>query len=210
MSRQRLHSLTGVVPLGAYLVLHLFEASAAVEGRHAFDDAMSGVGDAPITLLLEGLLVLLPLVVHAALGIHLWVKPPDTLSRHATPAFRTIQRASGLLVLVFLAFHLGHTFVLELGGAGGEAIYDGLRSNLGTPLYLGVYVIGTAAVALHLANGLPAAARRFDLIKTDGADRGVRIAAAALALVLFAASVNTMSHFAVGQAFVGGEAEAPR
>lgn len=171
---------------------------------------MLGVGDAPLTLLLEGLLVLLPLTVHVVLGIHLWARPPEELSPHRTPAFRTIQRGSGLVVLVFLAFHLAHTFALELGGADAAAIYDRLRVDMGTPLYLGVYVIGTAAVALHFANGLPVAARRFGLLASEGAVRGARIAAGALALVLFAVTVNTMSQFVVGDAFFGGEEETER
>jgi succinate dehydrogenase/fumarate reductase cytochrome b subunit len=191
-------------------VLHVFEATSAIGGRHAFEGSMLGVGDAPITLLLEGLLVLLPLLVHIVLGLHLWARPPEEPSPHATPALRTIQRGSGLVVLVFLAFHLAHTFVLELGGADAGLIYDRLRVDMGTPLYLGVYVIGTAAVALHLANGLPAAARRFGLLGSKGAARNARIAAGAFALVLFLVTVNTMSHFVVGDAFFGGAQESER
>ncbi len=198
------------MPLGAYLVLHLFEATSAVEGRQAFAEGMRGVGSGTLTLVAEVTLVLVPLVVHAGLGIYLWVRPSDEPSPYATPAMRTLQRGSGLVVLVFLALHLSHTFALELGGAEASLLYDRLRVDMGTPLYLGVYVIGTAAVALHLANGLPAAARRFGVVKTEGAARGMRIAAGALAFVLFAATVNTMSQFVVGDAFVGGEVENDR
>jgi succinate dehydrogenase / fumarate reductase cytochrome b subunit len=204
VTRERIHSLTGVLPLGAYLVLHLFEASSAVGGRRAFVDGMSGVGGGS-ALLFESVLVLLPLAVHIGLGIAIWARPsPGVTSPHPTTAFRTIQRVTGVVVLAFLLFHLGHTFALEVEGADANALYDRLWVQLGTPLYIGVYVIGTAAVALHLANGLPAAARRFDLVKTEKAYRGVRHLSAALAILLFLATVNTLSHFVVGDSFFGG------
>jgi len=210
VSRERVHSLTGVLPLGAYLVLHIFEASAAVDGRQAFADSMSGLGGGQ-ALILEGLLVLLPLLVHAALGFAIWARPSkEPASTHPSPAFRNIQRVTGVLVLVFLAFHLAHTFVLEMNGADAGALYDRLRIDMGTPLHLGVYVIGTAAVALHLALGLPSAARRFGLVGTEAAQKSARVASAGLAIVLFAMSINAMSHFVVGDAFVGGDVEASR
>jgi succinate dehydrogenase / fumarate reductase cytochrome b subunit len=198
------------LPLGAYLVLHLVVASSATGGRRAFADGMVGLGGGGVALWLEVLLVFIPLVVHVVLGISLWIRPgADSTSPQPSAGFRTLQRATGVAVLVFLAFHLDHTFVVGLGG-DANLVYDRLRADMGTPLYLGVYVIGTAAVTLHLATGLPAAARRFSLARSDAAFKGTRIAAGALAVILFALTINTMSHFATGTAFVGPSDEVRR
>jgi succinate dehydrogenase/fumarate reductase cytochrome b subunit len=198
------------LPLGAYLVLHLVVTSSATGGRRAFVDGMVGLGTG-VPLLLEVFLVFIPLVTHIVLGISMWARPgEEAASPQPSAGFRTLQRATGIAVLVFLAFHLGHTFVLGLGGADGYVIYDRLRADMGTPLYLGVYVVGTAAVALHLATGLPAAARRFRVVRSDATMRTARIASAAVAVVLFALAINTMGHFAVGVAFVGQDQESGR
>jgi succinate dehydrogenase/fumarate reductase cytochrome b subunit (b558 family) len=207
VTRKRLHSLTGVVPLLGYLLLHAFEASSAARGRDAFVASMRGVGGGS-ALVLEGIFVLLPLLVHVGLGLSLWVRPAEDADvSYDTEHHRTIQRVSGLLVLAFLAVHASHTLALEFGGADAVQLYEVLRTDLGKPLYLGVYVVGTAALALHLANGLPLAMRRFGLARRPAAQRNAKVAASILSLVLFVATVNTMSHFVVGDAFFGDAPE---
>lgn len=204
MTRERIHSVTGVFPLSAYLLLHVYETSAVASGRDAF---VAGLHDR--VLVLAVLFVLLPLAVHALLGVSLWLRPAPggpgaALASPSSLPLRALQRVSGVLVLGFLVLHLGHTFALGAAGLEGAAIYGRLRADLGTPLYLGAYVVGIAAMSLHLAIGLPAAARRFGLARSAVAFSRARWMAAALAVLLFAVSVNTLSHFVVGAAILGG------
>ncbi|RLB54194.1 MAG: hypothetical protein DRJ42_09825 [Deltaproteobacteria bacterium] len=207
MTRERIHSFTGVFPLSAYLLLHVYETSSAASGRAAFIDGLHGR-----VLALEVLLVLLPLVVHALLGLSLWARPssppssPDpaaALRPYQSAAFRTIQRVTGVVVLAFLILHLGHTLALGAAGLGPGAIYDRLRADLGTPLYLGTYVTGIAAMSVHLGTGLPAAVRRFGFAASDTAFLRARMIAGAVALIVFAVSINSLGHFAVGASFFG-------
>ncbi|MBW2462060.1 MAG: hypothetical protein JRH11_10475 [Deltaproteobacteria bacterium] len=201
-----MHSFTGVFPLSAYLLLHVYETSSAASGRAAFIDGLHGR-----VLALEALLVLLPLVVHALLGLSLWARPssPPSSNPAAAPspyqsdAFRTIQRVTGVVVLAFLTLHLAHTFALGAAGLGQGAVYDGLRADLGTPLYLGTYVIGIAAMSLHLGNGLPIAARRFGLAASGPGFLRARVIAGAVALIVFVVAINSLGHFAVGASFFG-------
>jgi succinate dehydrogenase / fumarate reductase cytochrome b subunit len=205
---RRVHSLSGVVPLAGYLVLHIGETAESRGGRRAVARALSGASGELAGLVVEALLVLLPLAVHVALGA--WIAWTDRRSTDAWPhpsvAMRAVQRATGFVALVFLAVHLSHTYVLELEGMDGAAIYDVLRRDLGTPLYLGVYALGLACVCAHFAIGMPAALRRFEIVRTTASHRNLRIVGAVVGAVLFLVVLNTTSHFAVGRAFVGGSA----
>ena len=64
----RVSAALGAFPLGVYLVLHVVETWPALSGRMAFN-ARLHTTTAPAWLALKAALVLLPLVVHGALGV---------------------------------------------------------------------------------------------------------------------------------------------
>jgi hypothetical protein len=85
-----------------------------------------------------------------------------------------------------------------VGGA-----YDILWNELGTPVTLFIYVIGVSAVCFHLAHGLCRAATRAGLVSSKKGVNGLRYAAGAIGFVLWAASLQLISRFAVGQGLFG-------
>jgi len=203
--RRKLLSVTGVVPLAAWLAFHLFEVGSATGGRRAFAASLTGANGGAFPLVLETVLVLVPLAVHGALGV--WVTATDrpvVADGYASAGARVLSRAAGVGVLLFLVVHLGHTWVAKLGGAGAEVLYDVLRGSVGQPLYVLVYVVGVTCVAFHLGLGLGALPHVWGVPRTDGGRRAARGVAVALGAIVWIASMNTLSHFAVGRAFIGG------
>ena len=87
----RVHALLGLIPLGGYLVYHLVETWSALEGREAWVDR--GGEHGPRALIV--VLVLLPLALHALLGIaRLLRQPTDPLT--GARGMRTLQALTGL------------------------------------------------------------------------------------------------------------------
>lgn len=206
--RRRVLSLTGVLPLGAYVLFHLVETGAAGGGRRAFADRLTGDEGGVIALVLETVLVLVPLAVHAILGLWFVARGQSSdPAGYGSPALRAWQRGTGVLLVAFLLFHLGDTWLAKLGGMDGSALYDHLRSTAGRPLYLVVYVVGITCLAFHLALGLGAFAVTWGIARTDGARRAARGLGALLAAAVWLVSLNTLSHFAVGQPLLGRSAE---
>ena len=66
---RRLFSLSGVVPLGVFLVLHAVTNFRAVRGESAFLATVRLYERIPALPLIEALFVFAPLAVHAALGL---------------------------------------------------------------------------------------------------------------------------------------------
>jgi succinate dehydrogenase / fumarate reductase cytochrome b subunit len=161
---RRVFSLSGVFPLGAFLVVHILANASALRGDGAFDATVRALRGVPLRALAEVLLVFVPLALHAAIGVWLtvtrgtraWTEEPSPY-----PAgVRVAMRVTGAAILVFLAMHLPEIRfrVASDGHAGGE-----IRTLLGADLsstwrgvpWRGVaYLAAAGCVAFHFAAGL--------------------------------------------------------
>src|SRR5262245_57252815 len=65
---RRLHSLTGIVPVGGYLVFHLFANFTSVQGPEAYDRLIETIARTPFLLALEFGLIYIPLLFHSIYG----------------------------------------------------------------------------------------------------------------------------------------------
>lgn len=199
--RRRLHSLTGVLPLLAYVVFHLGETASAPAGRRSFAETVTGTAGGAVAVGLETVLVIVPLFLHASLGIHATVRDRYPLAEsYPSEALRRLQRITGILVLLFLVVHLGHTWTSKVAGVDGGALYDRLMGSVGQPVFLVAYGLGVTALAVHIAQGVGAFAVTWGLVRTAGGRRAARGLGILLALAVWLVAINTLAHFAVGRA----------
>jgi succinate dehydrogenase / fumarate reductase cytochrome b subunit len=158
---RRVFSLTGVLPLSAFLVVHLAMNARALHGSWAFAGTVDAVDRVPGLPLIEALLVFAPLVFHGALG--LWLVATRTPLVPAAPyprSLRLAMRATGIVVLAFLALHLPSIRFrvpgTRLGGGELATLLDAQLSTTshGVPWQGLAYLVGTACVTFHFACGL--------------------------------------------------------
>ena len=208
---RKLFSLTGVVPIGAFLLIHLWTYSSALAGRHAFEQSISEGRHLPYWWLLEVLFIWLPLAFHAVYGlmISLEARPNVTRYAYARNWAYVWQRLSGLMVLAFIGYH-AYQFPLQI--ALGELERDELFSKLcgsfsattagGIPLMAAGYLVGLAATCYHLANGLTSFCFAWGITTSQRASRRVSGFAGLLAIVLFALGASSVLYFATGSRLV--------
>src|SRR5262245_8288015 len=105
---RKLHSLSGVVPVGGYLVFHLWENSLAIQGQERFDEMVKGIEQMPYLAFLEWGLILLPLAFHAIYGVKLALSSKPNVGSYPFGGnwMYTLQRVTGLLAFAFIAYHL--------------------------------------------------------------------------------------------------------
>ena len=182
----RAFSLSGVVPLGAFVVLHVAINARALHGDAAFAGAVRAVQGLPaLAAVIETALVYLPLALHGGLGLWLVATGGRGALRPEpspySPVLRGWMRATGVLLVAFLAMHVAE---LRFPGAAGRLGHlDGgeLATRLDADLsatWLGVpwrglaYLVGTAAVTFHLAVGLwgPSPQRRGGVRASERGD----------------------------------------
>jgi len=195
----RVHSLLGVVPLAAYLCLHVYDNWPALQGREAWlDRALHVPGRAWIAPL-----VLLPMLVHALLGLRRMRTSSGGQSWRAAQWDTRLQAITGLLVVAFVALHVGQVWGVSDGAhSSPRAVYAMLWTSLGQPVLLAAYVLGVSAVCLHLGHGLPRAARTLAPALSQQAWLVLRIGGGLLGLLLWLMFLQLLAYFALGQALL--------
>jgi succinate dehydrogenase / fumarate reductase cytochrome b subunit len=168
----RLHSLSGIIPVGAYMVVHLVTDASINESAAKFQQnvyAIHGLGSALV--IVEWTFIFIPLLFHAIYGLLIIreSQPNSATYTYASNIRYTLQRATGLIAFAFIFWHVFHMHgwfhadwwlknVAEpLGGAqfkpynASSTAGAALQGNLIVQLFYG---IGIAACVFHLANGI--------------------------------------------------------
>lgn len=101
---RRLHSLLGVIPIGVFLIQHLVVNHFAVYGEESFNKAAGFMHDLPFRLALEIVIIFLPILFHAILGVYIVFVAKNNTRRYGY--FRNwmfyLQRVTGIVTFVLL------------------------------------------------------------------------------------------------------------
>jgi succinate dehydrogenase / fumarate reductase, cytochrome b subunit len=193
----RTHSLLGVVPLGAYLVVHLYEHWPALVDREKWVDR--SVRDPGLAWL--GWLMLALLLTHAALGLVRLRREPSAEKNER--GLRALQAASGALVVVFLIYHLWQMWGVGAGPhTSARDQYAVLWRDAGRGLSFCVYLLGISAVCFHFGHGLSRSAVTWGLPATPRAVLTWRLSSGVVGLVLWVCMLQLFAHFAIGEGMI--------
>ncbi|MEB3103621.1 succinate dehydrogenase [Ferviditalea candida] len=153
----RLHSLMGIVPLGLFLLEHLFSNVTAAFGSAAFNHQVAVLHAIPLLPVLEILLIFLPLVYHAGYGIYLAYISKNNVNKYqyARNWMFALQRLTGIVTLLFVGYHV---WMLRVANwlSGTEISYQIVQDHLSTAWIALFYVIGVVSTSFHFTNGLGA------------------------------------------------------
>jgi succinate dehydrogenase cytochrome b subunit len=199
---RKLHQLTGIVPLGIFLLEHFYTNSKAMDAHNGlmnFDQAVSDLQSIPYILFIEIFGIFVPLIYHAVYGLFItWEARPNNLAYpYPRNWFYTIQRITGIILFFFITFHvLNFRFGMipglnELSVAENPnkafAIVSGEFLN---PIIFVVYLVGITATVWHLANGLWLFAVDWGIVIGERAQRLTGYACIAFGIVLLAVGIN--------------------
>lgn len=203
---RRLHSLTGVVPVGIFLIEHLWTNAAALGGQRRFDAAVARIQELPALPFVEIFGVFLPLAFHAIYGV--WIAMRGSANAGAYPFTRNwmyvLQRVSGIVILAFVVGHLWEFRVQKwLFGMSTAAFYPKLEAHLsstqwGVPWIAIGYLLGIAASVFHLANGLVTSCIAWGITIGRAGQRRAAWLFGIFGVVLFTLATLTLVRLATG------------
>ena len=166
----KLHSLSGVIPIGAFMVFHLVANSYSLRGEVEFNTVVKVIGYLPFVLVIEIAGIFLPIIFHAVYGIFIIREaqgPGGNLAHYGYGRnwLYYLQRWSGVAALVYIAYHVwsttGHRWSYEFSGADDAAkkahaviSYMAMAYRFADIGYLLFYIVGILSAVFHFANGM--------------------------------------------------------
>jgi succinate dehydrogenase / fumarate reductase cytochrome b subunit len=197
---RRLHSLSGIVPIGLYLVVHIFLENAFIlGGPEQWNRMAAAIGGLPLPMLLAAEVLVLwgPIAFHALYG--LVIAYTGDLSTGLRYEYRNsylyvLQRASGVVALFFIGFHV-YTTRLSYYVKGTEIDYELMHGFMIDPLYLTVYLVGVLTSVFHFTNGLWTFCITWGITVGPRAQRVAQQVSVGLFLVMGATSVAILMAF---------------
>lgn len=194
---RRLHSITGLVPVGGFLAFHFYENSLAAQGPEVYNEAARRLQQLPFALALEILLIGAPLLYHGVYGLFLALGGGASASGESRPGpvLGPLQRVTGVVVFAFIVFHLGTTRLVQLQDHGELDLYFLVRSTIANPWLYAFYLAGILSATLHLSVGLWTFSVAWDLVPGPRARRFVAFLSAAVFLVLSVTGVRAIAAF---------------
>ena len=153
---RKLHSLTGIIPLGVFLFVHLYINSFALKSADAFNEAAGFMTKLPYLIVIELVVIFIPLIYHGAYGIAItWQSEPNNLEY---PWWRNllylIQRITGVIAAIFVIYHVYITTISIRYIRAEEVSFNYMSNQLSNPLMMFFYIIGLASVVYHFSNGI--------------------------------------------------------
>lgn len=155
---RKLHSLLGIIPLGAFLAMHLLSNYEAFRGgAEAFYEQAEWINNLPFLLLLEIFAIWLPLLYHGVYGLYIAYEARNNVSNYGY--FRNqmfkLQRYTGVITFVFVVWHVyGTRFQVMIGNLEVSQVGSAIHNVVTDPIYLTLYLIGIIAAVFHFTNGL--------------------------------------------------------
>jgi succinate dehydrogenase / fumarate reductase cytochrome b subunit len=199
---RKLHSLLGIIPLGAFLFEHLLSNFEALGGPAAYGAQVKWLNSLPLVRGLEFCFIFLPLAYHACYGVWIWVRGKSNIVYYpwAGNWLYTSQRYTGIIAFAFIVQHLiRERFTGIMLPENPYASFYKVQHELSNPWMLAVYVISMIAVCWHFSYGVWLFAAKWGITPGVKSRKRFGLVCVAMGVVLTVAGLLSI------WAFVGGK-----
>jgi len=198
---RRLHSLSGIVPVGAFLFEHiLISNSTAIgpNGPDAYANQVHFLANLPLVFFLELFGIWLPIAFHALYGFYIWYRGDGNAVAYPWSGnwMYTAQRWTGGIAFAYI---LWHTYTMRFTGVD---LHDDPSASFGkvqaelmhTWLFL-FYVAGLVAASWHFAYGIWLFSAKWGIVSGDKAQKRLLRVCVVLFMVLCGAGFASLYSF---------------
>ncbi len=149
---RKFHSLTGIMPIGFFLLEHFWTNSSALVSPGRFNQAAGDLESAPWLIFAEIFGIWLPILYHGFYGLYVWFRGQSNASQYVWVGswMFVVQRYTGLIAFIFIGWHVYTERFLP----HGNSTFAGVQQSLTHPLYFWIYVVGVTAASVHLGSGV--------------------------------------------------------
>lgn len=148
---RKLHSFTGILPVGAFLAEHFWSNSSALVSPAKYDSTSQDLQTIPFRLLVEWGGIFLPMLFHGGYGIYIWLRGKSNVSAYPWVGnwLYTFQRYTGLIAFAYIGWHL----YTERWLTHGRSTYANVAEDMRNPWYLAFFCRGRAGLFVSSRRG---------------------------------------------------------
>ena len=196
---RRLHSLTGIIPVGAFLFEHiLISNSSAITGPASYARQVSFLANLPLVFFLELFGIWVPLAYHALYGFYIWYRGETNVGSYPWTGnwTYTAQRWTGGIAFAYIVWHM---WTMRFTGVDlhdnpmasfGKVQHEVLRTT-----YFLFYVVGLVAASWHFAYGIWLFCAKWGVVTGDKAQKRLLRLCIVFFLVLCGAGFASLYSF---------------
>src|SRR5438477_10366789 len=195
---RRLHSLSGIIPIGAFLLEHFISNAFATNGPWAYAAQVKFLTGLPFVPVLEIVGIYIPLLYHALYGFYIWFRGESNVSDYpwAGNFMYTAQRWTGAIAFFYMVWHSWHlrfsgVHILTYPGAA----FGKVQNEFQHPWAIAFYALGILCASWHFAYGLWLFAAKWGITTGDGARRRFGYVCFAIGLLFVVVGAATMYSF---------------
>src|SRR6266849_9806445 len=125
---RKLHSFTGVLPVGAFLAEHFWSNSAALVSPEKYNTVSQELQTIPFRPFVELFAIILPILFHGGYGVYIWWSGKSNVSQYPWVKnwLYTAQRYTGMVAFIYIAWH----FYTERLLTEGKSTYGTVSADL--------------------------------------------------------------------------------
>jgi len=196
---RRLHSLTGIIPVGAFLLEHFISNAFATRGPQAYGDQVKFLTGLPFVTVLEWVGIYIPLLYHSLYGFYIWFRGESNVRDYpwAGNFMYAAQRWTGALAFLYMGWHI---YTMRIAGpihlmTDPQAGFVKVQAEL-QHWWAGMfYVIGITAASWHFAYGLYLFCAKWGITVSERSRKWFGRVCVVIALTLIAVGMATMTAF---------------
>lgn len=184
---RKLHSLSGIVPIGAFLVEHFISNFEAIKGPAAYAAQVKFLNNLPFVRILEWSFIFIPLLFHGLYGVYIAVRGKSNVVYYPWSGnwMYLTQRWTGVIAFLYIMQHVWRqrfsgVMLPEHPGAS----FHKVQVELSNPIMLAIYAIAIIACCWHFAYGIWLFAAKWGITPGVKSRKRFGYACAALGIIL--------------------------
>ena len=166
---RKLHSLSGVIPVGAFLAEHFWSNSSALVSAQKYNETSQELQTIPFRIFVEWAFIFLPILYHGGYGVYIWLRGESNVSQYPWVKnwLYTAQRYTGLIAFAYIGWHV----YTQRWLTHGMSTYSEVAQQMRSLWALAFMIVGVVASSFHLGVGIWNFLCKWGLAVTAGAQR---------------------------------------
>ena len=150
----RIHSLTGIVPIGGFIAFHFYENYSALRGAEHYNEVSLALQRLPFAIALEIAVIMVPIFFHGIYGLFVTATAAPNNQPYRRNRLYSLQRYTGVILFAYILFHLWTTRVVNVAHHEDVNLCATMQGVVHNPWLLAFSILGILSATFHLANGI--------------------------------------------------------